>query len=77
MRKHDEYIVELGKILRSLRQKKGLTLEEAEEVADIDWKWLQKVEQGKKDIQLSSIITLCTGYKIQPATLFKKLKIRL
>jgi transcriptional regulator with XRE-family HTH domain len=42
MRKHDEYIVELGKILRSLRQKKGLTLEEAEEVADIDWEMASK-----------------------------------
>ena len=69
------YIKQFGAILRELRKSKGLTLYQAEEKLGIDWKWLQKVETGKKNIYLSSLLDLSKAYGIQPSKLLQHLKI--
>lgn len=64
--------LELGKKIRELRARCGYTQEKLSEVADIDYKYIQKIE-GKNPpaLKIDTIAKLAKAFKVKPAELLK------
>lgn len=60
----------LGLRVRSLRQSRGWTLQEAAERTDLDWKHLQKIEAGTLNVTLVTLVRLAEGFGEPLALLF-------
>lgn len=62
----------LGKKIRELRVKYNYTQEELSEIADIDYKYIQKIE-GKNPpaIRIDTIEKLAKALKVKPYNLLK------
>lgn len=60
----------IGKKIRELRKKRGLTQEKLSEVADIDYKYIQRLE-GKNPpaLKVDTIDKLAKALKVKPAEL--------
>jgi len=69
-----EYTIrlKLGKKIRELREKYNYTQEELSELADIDYKYIQKIE-GKKPpaLKIDTIEKLAKALKVKPYNLLK------
>lgn len=61
--------IQFGEHLRSLRKEKGLSLRQMEELCDLDNSNISKIENGKFDIQLSTIVELAKGLNVHPREL--------
>ncbi|WP_276480214.1 helix-turn-helix domain-containing protein [Paraflavitalea pollutisoli] len=61
--------IDFGEHLRSLRKEKGLSLRQMEEQCDLDNSNISKIENGKFDIQLSTIVELAKGLNVHPREL--------
>jgi transcriptional regulator with XRE-family HTH domain len=57
-------LVRLGRRLRALRTKRGWTLEQAEENLAFDWKHLGKLETGKLNVTVGTLLRLAAGYGV-------------
>ena len=62
----------IGKKIRALRKKLGMTQEKLSEVAEIDYKYLQRLE-GKKPpaLKVDTIEKLARALKVKPEELLK------
>lgn len=62
----------IGKKMKQLRKKQGMTQEKLSEVAEIDYKYLQRLE-GKKPpaLRVDTIEKLAKALKVKPAELLK------
>jgi transcriptional regulator with XRE-family HTH domain len=62
----------LGKRIKELRAKCGYTQEKLSEIADIDYKYIQKIE-GKNPpaLKIDTIDKLAKAFKVKPAELLK------
>lgn len=61
--------VQFGNHLRSIREEKGLSLRELAELCDLDNSNISKIENGKFDVQLSTIVILAGGLGVHPRRL--------
>lgn len=61
----------LGKQIRTLRTVRGLTLEEAAERTNIDWKHLQKIEAGSVNVTMLTVVRIAEGYEVPVWVLFR------
>jgi transcriptional regulator with XRE-family HTH domain len=55
-----------GEIVQQIRLKKNLTLRKVAQNCDIDDSNLSKIENGKFNVQLSTIIEIAKGLEIHP-----------
>jgi transcriptional regulator with XRE-family HTH domain len=62
----------LGLRVRALREARGWTLEQANEVTGIDWKHWQKIESGQINVTLVTLIRIAEGFAEPMGTLFKQ-----
>jgi len=62
----------LGLRVRQLRLARKWTLEVAAEAANMDLKHLQKVEAGRLNVTLVTLVRLAEGFDIPLAALFRK-----
>lgn len=64
--------LKLGKKIKELRRKSGLTQEELADLADIDYKYLQRIE-GKNPpaLKIDTIGKLAKALKVTPDQLLK------
>lgn len=60
----------LGRHLRNLREKRGMTLEEAAGRAQLDSKYWGKVELGQMNCTLESIEKMLLGLEAEPLEVF-------
>ena len=64
--------LKFGKKLRELRKKRGLTQEKLSELAEIDYKYLQKIEgKNPPNIKLETIEKLAKTLKVKPSELLE------
>lgn len=63
-------IKSLGQQIRALRLVRGLTLEQAAERTNIDWKHLQKIEAGSVNVTMLTLVRIAEGYKVAVGALF-------
>ena len=66
------FLIEFGQKLRDIRIKKGLTLEQVEELGYITWRHLQRIEKGK-NVNLVTVKKISEMYDIPMSKLFSKL----
>lgn len=64
--------VELGRKIKALRRKRGITQEQLAELIRTSYKYLQRIE-GKTppDVRLTTIVRLSKALKVKPAELLK------
>jgi transcriptional regulator with XRE-family HTH domain len=62
----------LGERVRELRESRGWTLERAAEAMNLDLKHLQKVEAGKLNLTLVTLVRIAVGFDEQVASLFRR-----
>ena len=60
----------LGERVRELREARGWTLERAAEAMNLDLKHLQKVEAGKLNVTLVTVVRIAEGLDEPVAALF-------
>ncbi|RZK13197.1 MAG: XRE family transcriptional regulator [Flavobacterium sp.] len=63
------YKEKLGERIRSLREKKELSVRAFALIADIEHHQLINIEKGRVDVRYSTIIKLATAFEIQPKDL--------
>ncbi|MDD5681254.1 MAG: helix-turn-helix transcriptional regulator [Candidatus Omnitrophica bacterium] len=64
--------LKFGKRLRELRNKRKLTQDKLSELADIDYKYLQKIEgKNPPNIKLETIEKLAKTLKVKPSELLE------
>ena len=65
-------VVLLGKKIKELRRKRGITQERLAELIDTSYKYIQRIE-GKTppDVRLTTIGRLAKALKVKPAELLK------
>lgn len=61
--------VRFGEHLKSVRESKGLSLRRLADLCDLDNSNISKIEHGKYDIQLSTIVELAKGLAVHPSEL--------
>ena len=59
--------------MRRLRDDEGLTLEQLGDRCDMDPAYVSRVEQGHKDVQLSTIVRIACALGVRPALLLEDL----
>jgi transcriptional regulator with XRE-family HTH domain len=69
-KRYNKEIVQFGENVRRLRTAKSLTQSDLEAATGIDRGDISRIENGRMDIQFSSIIKLAEGLEIQTDELF-------
>lgn len=67
----------IGKIIKELRKKKGLTLEKLAYISEFSKGGLSEIERGMREIKISSLEKLCMTLEISLSeffTYYEKLK---
>ena len=64
----------LGTRVRELRESRGWTLERAAEAMDLDLKHLQKVEAGKLNVTLVTLVRIAGGFGEPLSSLFAEVR---
>lgn len=59
-----QFLKTIGSRLRRIRKKLGWTLEHTEEKGWINWKHLQRIETGHKDMRICTLKRLADIYEI-------------
>lgn len=69
-KRYNKEIVKFGENVRKLRMEKGLTQLDLEAATGIDRGDISRIENGRMDIQFSSIVKLAEGLDIYTKELF-------
>jgi len=69
-KRYNKEIVQFGENVRRLRAKKGLTQLDLEAATGIDRGDISRIENGRMDIQFSSIVKLAEGLEVLLHELF-------
>lgn len=70
MKKERKLLERVGRNIREKRKVKGLTQEELAEKADINPKFLGKVERAETNVSLLTLLKICDGLGISLCELF-------
>lgn len=65
-----KFLEHLGNQIEFLRKEKGLSLRQLAQLCDIDYSDISKIEKGKRNIQVSTILELAKGLDVAPKILF-------
>ena len=60
-----------GNVVRA-RVRAGLTQEKLAELADLDLRFLQRVERGKTNLSVAVVVALADALGVSPGSLFKR-----
>lgn len=65
----ESFQIALGKKIKKIREEKGYTLEDLEFYTDIDSSDLNKIELGKRNITIKTLMKLSLGLEVHPKVL--------
>jgi|GEM_PF-2172010 len=69
---HEVVLFEIGKRLRRLRKEKlKMSLVEFENAYGVNWRMLQQIESGKRNVTVKTLLRLTEIYKTDLHKLFK------
>jgi transcriptional regulator with XRE-family HTH domain len=71
MMEKDNILIELGARIKELRASKNLTQETVADKCDWDFTTVSRIENGKTNITMESIIKLCNAMDVTLEELFK------
>ncbi|OXS57013.1 hypothetical protein B1A99_18980 [Cohnella sp. CIP 111063] len=61
----------IGKTLKAIRLKQGLSQEDLAHECDVDRSYISMIEVGRNEPSVTKIFELCSGLKIKPSDFFK------
>ena len=61
--------------LRRYRRSRGLTQEGLAECADLDLRFVQRIEHGSTNLSVSALVAIATALEVSPSALFKAAKL--
>ncbi len=61
----------IGKTLKAIRLKQGLSQEDLAHECDVDRSYISMIEVGRNEPSVTKIFELCKGLKIKPSDFFK------
>ncbi|MCS7465009.1 helix-turn-helix domain-containing protein [Paenibacillus doosanensis] len=61
----------IGKIVKSIRIKKGLSQEDLAFECNVDRSYISMIEVGRNEPSVSKIFEICEGLNIKPSDFFK------
>ena len=64
------FLILFGKKLEELRKSQNLSYRQLAQNCDVDHSDISKIEKGKKDIQLTTMLQLAHGLGLSPKELF-------
>ena len=67
----------IGANVRRLRERKGLTQEKLAEAADVDVRYLQRIERGTVNLSVDALVALAESLGVSPTSLFRPAKVTL
>ncbi|MDR1323032.1 MAG: helix-turn-helix domain-containing protein [Candidatus Margulisbacteria bacterium] len=67
-------LLALGRRLRSLRERQGLTIEQLSAAADINFKYLQRCETGRSNPSVSILFAIASGLAVRPEKIVAGIK---
>lgn len=62
----------IGANVRRLRLARGLTQEQLAELAELDLRFLQRIERGQTNVGVAVIVALANALDVLPGMLFRK-----
>lgn len=65
----DEILIQLGEKIASIRKSKNLTLRELGERCNLDFSAIGKIEKGKTNISVLTLVDLADGLGVHPKKL--------
>lgn len=68
---YDKYLKEFGLNLRTIRKKKGVSMEALANEAEIEYRQLGRIERGEINTTIISILRISEALKIDTIELFK------
>jgi len=72
--KEHNALEDFGKHLQQLRTDRNLSLRELAAIADVEYALIHRVEKGKVNPKLTTILTLAKALDVHPKELFKYIK---
>jgi transcriptional regulator with XRE-family HTH domain len=60
---------------RSHRLRRGMTQEGLAEVADLDLRFVQRIERGRTNLSVSALVALAAALGVAPSALFRAAKL--
>ncbi|WP_354375928.1 helix-turn-helix domain-containing protein [Pedobacter africanus] len=60
-----EILIKFGQNLRNIRESKKMTVQQLDALTAIDHSEISKLENGKKSLELMTILKLCKGLQIK------------
>lgn len=70
LKEFETYIEKIELRIKELRLKAGLTQEKLAGIANIDYKFYQRIEYGKRNITLKTLIKICIALDVKPKEFF-------
>jgi transcriptional regulator with XRE-family HTH domain len=65
-----------GKLLKELREERGLSQAQLALECELDQSFLSLIERGRRQPSLSTFIVLCEGLNVEPETVMRRLMSR-
>jgi transcriptional regulator with XRE-family HTH domain len=69
MEKREEILIKFGKHLEKLRKQRKLSIRQLAYSSDLEYSQVQRIEKGKVNLALSTLIALSEGLEIKPQQL--------
>ena len=69
MEKREEILIKFGKHLEKLRKQRKLSIRQLAYSSDLEYSQVQRIEKGKVNLALSTLIALSEGLDIKPQQL--------
>lgn len=70
-----DYVLEFGKRLRQLREKRGMSQEQLADLAELHRTHISLIERGVRAVRVDTIERLAHGLSVQPAKLMPPIKL--
>jgi transcriptional regulator with XRE-family HTH domain len=67
-----EVLGHIGANLLALRQRRGLTQQQLADAADVDLRFLQRLEQGQHNVSVAVLVALADALTVVPSRLFRE-----
>ena len=67
-------LLALGRQIRSMREKRGLTIEQLSENSNINFKYLQRCETGRSNPSMSILFSIAQGLNVRVETIIKAIR---
>ncbi|WP_280770620.1 helix-turn-helix domain-containing protein [Salipaludibacillus daqingensis] len=68
-KQHEKKLKWFGKAVRHVRKQNDMTIQDLTDESDINEKYISRIENGQRNITLTTLFKICDGLDIEPSKL--------